>query len=296
MRRQASQVRMNIQLVEAEVGHQLYAEHYDRDISDVLGVQDEIATSIVGVLEPELLRVERDRASTAPISVAAYDLLQRGLWHHYRRTKEDGVSAQAFFHKALAADPNYAQAAASLSICLSQSMLSGWMPDPQGAIVEAFALAQRAVFLDARDPLAHYALGLACLHSKRIPLGVREMEEAVRPTRAMRRPTPTWATSTTISAARTRPSSWSSGRCGSAPTIRGSSCGSRRWPAPITWRAAMSRRSKPAAMGSRSSPITCIACAMSWRPSASSAGRTRPPARSPSCARSTASWPTPSRS
>jgi adenylate cyclase len=180
VRRQASQVRMNIQLVEAEVGHQLYAEHYDRDISDVLGVQDEIATSIVGVLEPELLRVERDRASTAPISVAAYDLLQRGLWHHYRRTKEDGVSAQAFFHKALAADPNYAQAAASLSICLSQSMLSGWMPDPQGAIVEAFALAQRAVFLDARDPLAHYALGLACLHSKRIPLGVREMEEAVR--------------------------------------------------------------------------------------------------------------------
>jgi TolB-like protein/class 3 adenylate cyclase/tetratricopeptide (TPR) repeat protein len=180
VRRQASQVRMNIQLVEAEVGHQLYAEHYDRDISDVLGVQDEIATSIVGVLEPELLRVERDRASTAPASVAAYDLLQRGLWHHYRRTKEDSVSAQAFFHKALAADPNYAQAAAALSVCLSQSMLSGWMADPQGAIVEAFELAQRAVFLDARDPLPHYALGLACLHSRRIPLGVREMEEAVR--------------------------------------------------------------------------------------------------------------------
>ena len=180
VRRQASQVRMNIQLVEAEAGHQLYAEHYDRDISDVLGVQDEIATSIVGVLEPELLRVERDRASTAPVSVAAYDLMQRGLWHHYRRTKEDSVSAQAFFHKAIAADPNYAQAAAALSVCLSQSMLSGWMDDPQGAIVEAFELAQRAVFLDARDPLPHYALGLACLHSKRIPLGVREMEEAVR--------------------------------------------------------------------------------------------------------------------
>jgi adenylate cyclase len=180
VRRQRARVRVTIQLVEAASGHHLYAENYDREINDVLGVQDEIATSIVGVLEPELLRVERDRASATPSSFAVYDLLQRGLWHHYRRTKEDSVSALDYFRKAIAADPNYAQAMASLSVCLSQSMLSGWVDDPKQAISEAFEMGQRAVFLDARDPLPHFALGLASLHSRQIPLAVREMEEAVR--------------------------------------------------------------------------------------------------------------------
>jgi adenylate cyclase len=180
VRRRGMMSRITIQLVEAEAGHHLYAEHYDREIVDVLGLQDEIATSIVGVLEPELLRVERERASARPSSFAAYDLLQRGLWHHYRRTREDSGRAQGFFREAIATDPNYGQAAAALSVCLAQSMFSGWMNDPKAAIVEAFELGQRAVFLDARDPLAHFALGLAALHNKQIPLAVRETEAATR--------------------------------------------------------------------------------------------------------------------
>jgi adenylate cyclase len=180
VRRQRSHARVTIQLVEAEAGYHLYAQNYDRQIDDVLGLQEEIATSIVGVLEPELLRVERDRAAAGPNSIAAYDLMQRGLWHHYRRDKEDSVSAQAFFSKAIEADPNYAQAMAALSVCLAQSTLSGWENSPQRAIEQAFELGQRAIFLDARDPLAHFALGLAAMHHRQIPLALRETEEAVR--------------------------------------------------------------------------------------------------------------------
>lgn len=180
VRRQGPNFRITIQLVEAEAGFHISAEQYDREIDNVLGVQDEIATSIVGALEPELLRVERDRASATPPSYAAYDLLQHGLWHHYRRTKEDDAAAQEYFRKAIAADPDYAQAIAALSVCLSQSMLSGWAEDPQRTITEAFELGQRAVFLDARDPLTHFALGLASLHKQQIALAMRAMEEAVR--------------------------------------------------------------------------------------------------------------------
>jgi adenylate cyclase len=180
VRRQDSQVRVTIQLVEAETGYHLHARTYDRKMTDILGLQDEIATSIVATLEPELLRVERDRAAAAPASFAAYDLMQRGLWHHYRRTKEDSESAQAYFRKAIAADPGYAQAMAALAVCLAQSKVSGWESDPQHAIDEAFELGQRAAFLDARDPEPHFALGLAALHNRQMPVALRETEEAVR--------------------------------------------------------------------------------------------------------------------
>jgi tetratricopeptide (TPR) repeat protein len=146
----------------------------------LLGLQEDIATSIVGVLEPELLRVERHRASTRPATFAAYDLLQRGLWHHYRRTREDSALAISALRQSMAADPNFAQIAAALSICLSQSMLSGWVDNPKAAVAEAIELGQRAVFLDARDPMAHFSLGVASMHSGQRALAMRALSAAVR--------------------------------------------------------------------------------------------------------------------
>ena len=180
VRRERNFARVTIQLIDAETGHHIFAEHYDRESDNVLGLQEEIATSIVGVLEPELLRVERDRASARPASFAAYDLLQRGLWHHYRRSREDSEIALSLLRQAIAADPNYSHIAAALSICLSQSMLSGWIDDPKAAIAEAVELGKRAVFLDARDPMAHFVLGVASLHAGQRAQALRELGAAVR--------------------------------------------------------------------------------------------------------------------
>jgi adenylate cyclase len=179
VRRHGNNVRVTVQLIEADSEHHIFAEHYDRTSEDLLGVQEEIATAIVAVLEPELLRVERDRASARPVSVAAYDMLQRGLWHHYRRTREDAALAIAFLRRAIEADPHYAQIAAALSICLSQSMLSGWLDDPKAAVAEAFELGRKAILLDGRDPMAHFALGVAAMHSGQRALAVSEFGAAV---------------------------------------------------------------------------------------------------------------------
>lgn len=174
-------LRVTAQLVDVETTHHLCAERYDREMTDKFGMHDEIVTSIVGALEPELLRAERDRIATqAPPSPGAYDLLQRGLWHHYRRTRQDSAMAQAFFRNALAVDPDYVQAIAALSVCLVQSRLSGWEDDGDAALAEALELAQRAVFLDSRDPLAHFALGAASLHNGQIEFAIRENEAAIR--------------------------------------------------------------------------------------------------------------------
>jgi adenylate cyclase len=161
-------VRVTAQLIEADTGHHLNADRYDRDLTDLFEVQDDISTAIVGAIEPELLRSERDRVASRPQrSEDAYDLYQRGLWHHYRHSKADNIDAQACFRHALAIDAQYEQAIASLAIVVCNAAYLGWAEHPERNYVEAYELAQRAVGLDARDPGAHFALGLICMWTSR---------------------------------------------------------------------------------------------------------------------------------
>jgi adenylate cyclase len=180
VRRSRDRIRITAQLIEVATNHHLYAENFDRRISDMFEVQDEIVASVVGALEPEILRVERDRAiRSSTQDITAYTLMQRGLWHHYRHTREHGALAQDCFRRALAISPDYAACLGALSVNLAQSVHNGWQEQPQRVIAEAYDLAQRAVDCDDRDPLAHFALGLACLHTQRIETAIGENEQAV---------------------------------------------------------------------------------------------------------------------
>jgi adenylate cyclase len=180
LRRQGTRLRISVSLSEVETSHCVFAERYDRNVTDIFAVQDEITTSIVGELEPELLRVEGDRAARAPQLFSAYDFLQRGLWHHYRYTDEDSISAQDFFRKALESDPSYAEAAAALAIALVHRVFHGWETDAAKALDEALRLGQRAVSLDRRSPQAHYALALVHVHTGSIAMALSDMEEVIR--------------------------------------------------------------------------------------------------------------------
>ncbi len=180
VRRQGTRVRVSAQMIEAETNHHIFADHYDREVSDVFAVQDEIETSIVGAIEPELLRAESDRAVNAPQSFSAYDFLQRGLWHHYRYTADDNERAQEFFRKSLAIEPNYLQATAALAVTLLHRVMHGWQVDDGTLKAEASLLARRAVSLDQRSPQAHYALGLSYMHTTEIRAAIREMQEVIR--------------------------------------------------------------------------------------------------------------------
>jgi adenylate cyclase len=180
LRRQGARLRISVSLSNVETSHCVFAERYDRDVTDIFAVQDEISMSIVGELEPELLRAEGDRAARAPQLFSAYDFLQRGLWHHYRYTDEDSISAQDFFRKSLEADPGYAEATAALAIALVHRVFHGWETETAKALKEALALGQRAVSLDRRSPQAHYALALGYFHTGSTAMAMREMEEVIR--------------------------------------------------------------------------------------------------------------------
>ena len=180
MRKSGRRVRVTAQLIRADTNHHIMAERYDRDLTDLFELQDEIVTAIAGAIEPELLKFERDRIADQPqYNEDAYEFYQHGLWHHYRHSKGDNIEAQRFFRRALAIDVHYAQATASLAIAVCNATYLGWADEIELNYTEAYELAQRAVALDTRYPNAHFALGLVCMWTRRSDRAVAAFREAI---------------------------------------------------------------------------------------------------------------------
>jgi TolB-like protein len=180
VRRSSRRVRVNAQLIDAEADAHLWAERFDRRLSDLFKLQDEITNAIAGAIEPELLKSERNRIGSRPAqNENAYEIYQRGLWHFYRYTKENSIEAQALFRRALAMDEQYQQPTTQLAITLCHAAILGWVDDARPNYVEAYELAQRAVSLDARYPPALFALGLVCMWTHRSDRAMSSFQEAI---------------------------------------------------------------------------------------------------------------------
>lgn len=127
VRREGNHVRVNAQLIDAIDGHHLWAERYDGEMSGVFGLQDKVIGQIVSTLSVKLTRSEQS-VVTVPetMNPQAYDTLLRG-WDHFRRDSEaETVIASAFFQKAIALDPNYSRAYASLAAANWRMSISSW--------------------------------------------------------------------------------------------------------------------------------------------------------------------------
>ncbi len=180
VRKSGRRVRVTMQLIRADTNHHIMAERYDRDLTDLFELQDEIAHTIAGVIEPEILKFERERiAERPPQSEDAYELYQHGVWHHYRHSKADNLEAQAYFRRALAVDAQYPQAVAALAIAVCNAGFLGWAENAERNFDESFELAQRAVALDARYPNAHFALAITCMYMHRPERAMAEMRQAI---------------------------------------------------------------------------------------------------------------------
>jgi adenylate cyclase len=181
VRKSGRRVRVTAQLIRADTNHHIIAERYDRDLTNLFELQDEIVAAIAGAIEPELLKFERVRIADRPQhNEDAYELYQRGMWHHYRHSKADNIEAQAFFRQALAIDAQYPQATAALAIAVCNAAYLGWTDDVEGNYADAYELAQRAVALDIRYPNARFALGLICMWTHHVDRAMAEFQEAIK--------------------------------------------------------------------------------------------------------------------
>jgi TolB-like protein/Tfp pilus assembly protein PilF len=180
VRKSGDMVRITAQLNEVTTGSHLWAERYDRNITDVFAVQDEITESIVAAIEPQLYAAESFRARRKPPgSLDAWDLVMRALSHYWRVTRQDNTVAQALLEKAIAMDPNYCQALGLLADSYTFGAHMGWTDLASSvAIAERAALA--AVHADSEDPWAHHALGGVYLITRRFDISLAEFELALR--------------------------------------------------------------------------------------------------------------------
>ncbi len=180
VRRSGNRVRITAQLIDAASGGHLWAERFDRDLTDIFAVQDDVTQQIVDALAINL--TEGDRQRLAPEhtgNVEAYDYFLRGreLWH--RLTKETNIAARDLLQRAIELDPHFASAHAFLALTHGLDYLNGWSPSPPNSREQAEELARRAVALDDRDPRAHWALSIVELYSRRHDMATSEAQRAI---------------------------------------------------------------------------------------------------------------------
>jgi TolB-like protein len=180
VRKSGEHLRITAQLNDVTTRSHIWAEHYDRDLTDVFGVQDDITESIVAAVEPQLYAAESFRARRKPPdSLDAWDLVMRALSFYWRVTRQDNVVAQAMLEKAIAIDPNYGQALSVLATSQTFSAHMGWADMATTTpIAEREALA--AILADSEDPWAHHALACVYLFTRRFDDSLSEFELALQ--------------------------------------------------------------------------------------------------------------------
>ena len=157
-----SAIRVTVELIDVATADVLMAERFDRPAADTLGMQDEIVRAIGGILAPEIFRQERERAARRQgLDATAHQLVQHGQWHRARETRADFDAAEALFHRALAVDPQYAPALASLSVSRNFAAIRRWTDDVPASFRQSYDFARQAVAADRRNPQCHFALGIA---------------------------------------------------------------------------------------------------------------------------------------
>ena len=157
VRKAGDRVRVSVQLIECETGAHLWAERYDRELTDIFEIQDELTQAICATLPGRIRPAEEARlARKPPADMAALDCLLAGRIHHHRLTKEDNAEALRMLDRAIELDPAFAQAYAWKACVLGQSMQFGFADG--NVLDEALSALNQAISLDESDVECHRLL------------------------------------------------------------------------------------------------------------------------------------------
>lgn len=159
VRKSGQRVRVTGQLLDAMTGNHIWSERYDRELTDIFALQDEITARVAAAIEPKLLSAEGMRTETRSIDdLGAWELVARALSHFWKLTAAGSENAITILRQAVDRHPDYAPAHSMLAFALLVSVHEGWVT---GAVDRQYAadLAHRATGLDDNDPWAHMALG-----------------------------------------------------------------------------------------------------------------------------------------
>ena len=176
----SDQVRVNVQLINALTDAHLWADTYDRKLTDIFAVESEIAKTIAETLQARLTGSEKSSiAKTPTVNPEAYELYLKGRFFWNKRTGDDLRKSIDYLKQAIAKDPGYALAYAALADSYGILRFYGGA-SPAESIVPAAAAAKKALELDDSLAEAHASVGLIATEELEIHRGVSELERAVQ--------------------------------------------------------------------------------------------------------------------
>ena len=163
VRRSGQKIRVSVELVDARDAHQLWSDRYERELSDLFEMQDEITEAIAASLGPVLSRrAMRHAMRASPTDLDAWECVQRGLWHLTQVSRKDNAEARTWARRALELNPASVGAYTLLAFSHLYDITYQWSDSLAASSQEAVDAAGKAVALDGDDPNALAALGHAC--------------------------------------------------------------------------------------------------------------------------------------
>jgi adenylate cyclase len=177
VRKAGSRVRVTAQLIDGRTGGHVWADRYDRDLTDIFAIQDEITQSIVDQLKIKLLPGEKSAIKSTPTEdIEAYSYYLRGRKFFHMHTKSYALLARRMFAKATELDPLYARAYAGIANCDSFLYVNYSLDIPLDDILAA---STKALELDPGLAEAHASRGLALYNCKRDAEATAAFEQAI---------------------------------------------------------------------------------------------------------------------
>jgi adenylate cyclase len=153
VRKASGKVRIAGQLIDAVTGAHLWADRFERDLTDVFALQDEVTLAVVSAIQPKMLQTEIEMATRRrPENLTAYDFYLRAMPQFYLVTREGLAEAIRLFHRALELDPRFGSVAALAGVCHGINVVLGYSNDPQFDRKEAVRLVRLALSIDDGDP------------------------------------------------------------------------------------------------------------------------------------------------
>ena len=179
VQRSSNRIRVNVQLIDAESGDHLWAERFDKPVTDLFDMQDEIVARLANALNAQLIIAEARRADRAP-SPDSMDLYFQGMSAYNRGLTPDRLSeARRLFERALALDPDNVDAIVGAARTESAFAWSHMSDDRATHLAAAEALAVKALSIAPEKAPGHVCLGIVRIYTNRVAQGIAELERAL---------------------------------------------------------------------------------------------------------------------
>jgi TolB-like protein/class 3 adenylate cyclase len=180
VRKAGNRVRVTGQLIDAADGAHIWGDRFDRDLTDIFAVQDELTQEIISALKVKLTPENKDRLSRkGKIDVEAYNLFLCGRERMWLHTRSGNIEARSMLGRVVTMNSDFAAAHACIAVTHVNDYINGWAEIPERSLQTGLEIAARAVQMDDEDPYVHAWFAVALLWHRELDKALAEAQRSL---------------------------------------------------------------------------------------------------------------------